>query len=333
MSAIAKALEALPSGAYVLAVSGGRDSMVLLHAFARSRRDDLSAVATFDHGSGAAATAAAELVIHTCMASGIPVVAGRDAGTARGCAAAGDRFDDPPAAKARPSEASWREARWAFLRAVALERQATVVTAHTLDDQAETVAMRILRDASARGLAAMAWPTDGVARPLLALRRAKLAAYAAEHRVEYRDDPSNADPRHLRNRLRAGVLAPIEEVRPGFAQELFATSLRAAEWRADLAALVDGLGVRLVGEVAVVEADSLVDLPVEGLRVVWPEIAGRASVVLDWRGVQRLANWTARAVSGQRIPLSGGALVERTTHTFVVRRAAAGDAAAADEAR
>lgn len=299
----AKALQALPSGSYVLAVSGGRDSMALLHGFARWRRSDLSAVATFDHGTGPAATHAVELVVHECLTMGVPVEAGREA-------------SPPP----RRTEAHWRASRWAFLRAVAEERRATIVTAHTLDDQAETVAMRILRDASARGLAAMAWPSPGVVRPLLSVRRAELAAYAAQHHVPFVDDPSNRDARYLRNRLRAQLLDAIERARPGFAAELAAIGDAAAQWRGDLAALVDALGVQHVGDVTVIEASALASLPEDGLRVLWPEIAGRGGVVLDWRGVQRLSRWTPRAVAGQRVPVSGGAVVERTARTFVVRR-------------
>ncbi|MDP1891703.1 MAG: tRNA lysidine(34) synthetase TilS [Gemmatimonadaceae bacterium] len=165
MNAFAKAVQSLPAGRYLLAVSGGRDSMALLHAFAETRPGDLSAVATFDHGTGVAAAEAVELVVRECLRRGISVVAGR----------APERPGSP-----RASESVLRHARWAFLRAVAEERRAVIVTAHTRDDQAETVAMRILRDASARGLAGMAWAPAGVARPFLDLSRADLARYAGE---------------------------------------------------------------------------------------------------------------------------------------------------------
>src|ERR1019366_7453970 len=81
---------------------------------------------------------------------------------------------------AASGEAEWRAARWEFLTGWAKELSATVVTAHSLDDQLETVVMRILRDGrntSARGLAAM-YSRSVVARPLLDVRRADIAAYA-----------------------------------------------------------------------------------------------------------------------------------------------------------
>ncbi len=308
MNAFAKALHALPEGPYLLAVSGGRDSMALLHAFAEARPGELSAVATFDHGTGVAAAEAVELVVRECLRRGISVVAGR----------APERPGAP-----RPAESVLREARWAFLRAVAEERRAVIATAHTRDDQAETVAMRILRDASARGLAAMAFPSAGVVRPFLDIDREEVTRYALRVGIPFVDDPSNVDPVYLRNRLRADLLAAAERTRPGFRAELVAVGRRAAAWRARLAELVDGLGARRTGDAVVVEADALASLTPDGLAIVWPEVAGRAGYVLDRRGIERMAQWTLRARPGQQIPLSGGVVAERTARTFVVRRGGA----------
>lgn len=278
--------------------------MALLHAFDKARHADVSAVATFDHGTGAAAAEAVELVVRECLRRGLSVVAGR--------------APERPSS-ARPSESVLRASRWAFLRAVAEERRALIVTAHTRDDQAETIAMRILRDASARGLAAMAAPSPGVVRPLLNLGRAELTRYARESGVPHVEDPSNADAAYLRNRLRADLLAAAEAARPGFGDELVALGRRAGRWRSELANLVDSLGVHRVDDAVVIEAGALAPLSVAGLAVVWPEVAGRAGLVMDRRGIERLSVWTRRARPGQRAPLSGGAVVERTARTFVVR--------------
>jgi len=277
--------------------------MALLHAFAAHRGPDLSAVATFDHGTGVAAAEAVDLVVRECLRRGVPVVAGR--------------APDGPAG--RRTESAWRTARWAFLRAVAAERRATIVTAHTLDDQAETVAIRILRGASARGLAAMEAPTPGVVRPLLGIRRAALAAYAQAERVPFREDPSNDDRAYLRNRLRAELLTAIEARRPGFGGELVEVGRRAAAWRRDLAALVDQVDARIVEGAVVIDAAPLTELTTDGLAIVWPELAARAGVVMDRRGIARVADWSTSATAGQRMPLSGGAVVERTARTFVLR--------------
>src|SRR5215210_2476805 len=137
---IARAMSSLGAcGRVVLAVSGGRDSMVLLDYAARWARAAIAAVATFDHATGPAATRAASLVRLRARALGLPVRSAR-------------------ARKAGRSEAALRVARWDFLDHVAAEHGAHVATAHTRDDQLETVVMRILRGTGARGLAGLCAP-------------------------------------------------------------------------------------------------------------------------------------------------------------------------------
>lgn len=331
---IAKALLDLPRGRHVLAVSGGRDSMVLLDACVRNRRDAVTAVATFDHGSGKAATAAADLVVRRCVELGVPVVAGQMSGD-RHRERDFTRTPDPtrPAADGvqrraysfisqRPTEATWRSRRWSFLHVVAEEHGATIVTAHTRDDQAETVAMRILRGASARGLAGMAIHAKGIVRPLLAVPRAEVAAWAAAHAVPYVEDPSNGNPAHLRNRLRRDLLGALSTLRPSFIDDLCAIGEKSAAWRRALGALVDQMELQLVGQSLVISATAFEGVDTAGRAILWPEIAGRLGVALDRRGVARAAAWSLAASAGQRIPLSGGAEVERTARTFVVRRTA-----------
>lgn len=328
--AIAKALRALPRDRYLLAVSGGRDSMALLEAFVEHRPELLVAVATFDHGTGPAARRAVECVIDACRRHGVPVVAGFAAGASGAPPAGGPAAADGVRRTAysfgsaqhralRPTEASWRADRWRFLRAVADEHRATIATAHTLDDQAETVAMRILRGASARGLAAMAARTKGVIRPLLDVRRAEVTAYAVARGIRFVDDPTNASPAYLRNRLRADFLRAAAGLRPEFVTELCAVGVRAASWRRDLAELADGLSAQLVGPTLVIAADVLDGIDERGFAVLWPELAGRVGIRMDRRGVARAAAWAATAGAGQRIPLSGGASIERTARTFVIR--------------
>jgi tRNA(Ile)-lysidine synthase len=188
-----------------------------------------------------------------------------------------------------------------------------------MDDQAETVAMRILRGASARGLAAMAAPARGSVRPLLAVRRRDVVDYAEVCEVPFVEDPSNADRAFLRNRLRADLLRAVESVRPGFTDELIEIGRRASSWRRGLAELVDGLEPRQVGDALVVSASAFEDLDAELRAILWPELAGRVGIRMDRRGVMRAAEWSVTARAGQQIPLSGGASIERTARTFVVR--------------
>ena len=294
------AVRALPQGSYLLAVSGGRDSMALLDAFARWRAD-ACAVATFDHGTGPVATAAAELVEAEATVRGLAVVSGKvEAGT--------------------PTEAAWRAARWRFLGGWARELGARVVTAHTRDDQLETVVIRALRGAGARGLAAMYAPSP-IARPLLDVPRAVVAAYAAARDVRWAEDPSNAARAHLRNRVRLDLLPAFERAQPGFGAAMLDLSRRAARWRADVEALVDSLLPTTVAEPVAIPDRSLAGLPADALAVLWQAIAGRAGIALDWRGTERLAAFTNDARAGQLVPLSGGARVRRTATSFVVEGA------------
>ena len=99
-------------------------------------------------------------------------------------------------------EARAREARYAVL-------PTGVLTGHTADDQAETVLLNLLRGAALPGLAGM---RPGPQRPLLALRRADTIALCTAHGVEVVHDPSNADPRHLRNRVRHELLPLLAEL-------------------------------------------------------------------------------------------------------------------------
>jgi tRNA(Ile)-lysidine synthase len=313
-SRVRRAVQAVPPGRYLLAVSGGRDSMALLDAWTSSR-DDAVAVASFDHGTGAAATRAVQLVERECERRGIGVLLGSGRGP-------------EPRAKARrrvlvplaaPSEEALRYSRWEFLNGWAREVGATIVTAHTEDDQVETVFMRVLRGAGARGLAAMYAPSP-IVRPLLGVTRADVDAYVRETGVKYVDDPSNASLAYFRNRVRHELLPAIREVHPRFDAQLLDIARRAAEWRRELADLIDGSAsaVAVQGQ-ASVPADFMAGLTEEGLQAAWPEVAGRAGVVLDWRGLERLVAETRKVKPGAKIPLSGGATVHRTATTFVVR--------------
>jgi tRNA(Ile)-lysidine synthase len=292
-----------------LAVSGGCDSMVLMWAIHRAATGGRGGqgegagtieVVTFDHGTGAAATAAAALVVREATRLGLRVRSGRADGLAT-------------------TEAEWRAARWAFIRSV-VPPDHRVATAHTQDDQLETVVIRAMRGAGARGLAALAVPADGVIRPFLHLSRAALRRYADVRGVPFVDDPSNLSRTHLRNRVRLDLLPAIRRLRPEFGAEMLAVADRAARLRAE----VDALALRFVsnGPVAStfrVAREELATYDSRALCALWPAIAARAGVTLDRRGTLRLAQFTTSGTPGSRIQLSGGIEVLR-------QRDASGDA-------
>lgn len=204
----------LPAGGVLVAgVSGGADSLALLHALNRLQPEigySLHA-ATLDHGlRGQAGAADAHFVIDTCVAWGIPVTSGTaDAGALAKTLRKG-------------IEEAARLARYRFLADVAAETGAThVAVGHHADDQAETVLMHVIRGAGLRGLGGMrarsplpGAPHVTLLRPLLGVTRAQIEAYCREHGLQPRHDSTNDDTTLFRNRLRYEVLPLLRRLNP-----------------------------------------------------------------------------------------------------------------------
>jgi tRNA(Ile)-lysidine synthase len=306
---VRRALAAGDGERVVLAVSGGRDSMVMLDAAARVLPERVAAVVTVDHGTGPAATRGAVLAERTARALGLEVV----------------RRRVRPAAA---TEDAWRVARWAVLREQARTRNARVATAHTRDDQIETVLIRVLRDSGARGLAGLAESSGTVVRPLLGIDRQQIDAYAAARHVAFVDDPSNASLDYLRNRIRLELLPALLKVRPELGSELLAVGGQAAAWRGAVERAVDAwVPYRVDDSVLVVAREVLLAYTAESLRVLWPAVAARAGVILDRRGTERLTSFTIQSHRGGRIQLSGGVEAVRHRDDLLLRRAGLGAAA------
>jgi tRNA(Ile)-lysidine synthase len=285
----------------VLAVSGGADSMVLLHSAARVAPGRVAAIATFDHCTGPAARSAVELVAHVGARLGFAVMVGAS-----------------PAAER--TEAAWRAARWGFLRRVARERRAVVATGHTRDDQVETVVMRALRGAGARGLAGLDVDSSDVVRPLLGVARADVRAYGDAHRLDWIEDPSNVSGAFLRNRVRRELLPAFQSLQPDFSSAMLAIGAEAGRWRREVERVVAECCpvARTADGMSVAVAD-LARYDLATVAVIWPVIAARAGVTLDRRGTSRLAAFTFKSRVGGTIQLSGGVEVARTRFLFVIR--------------
>ena len=268
--------------------------------------DASSLVALFDHASGRHSTRATALVARIALGYGLPVVVGRAAKTTP------------------PTEAGWRAARWRFLRSVGRSVDAPVITAHTRDDQIETVLMREMRLAGARGLAGLRAPSP-VRRPLIEVSRAELCTYAAVRSLEWIEDPSNASTSFLRNRIRRDLLPALARVRPSILDELDEIGKRAAKWRDELKTLVDA-NIRFTlrqrgtdSPLLDVSYIDLADLPDRELGILWPELAARAGVTLDRRGIERAVDFTRVSQVGSRIQLSGGWELARTRDWLELR--------------
>jgi tRNA(Ile)-lysidine synthase len=185
----------------LVALSGGLDSTVLLHALAQDagvRANGLRAVHV-EHGLHADAGAwaahcialGASLEVHIVHSS---VSVDRDGGEGL--------------------EAAARKARYAAFEHTLMPGE-TLVTAHHRDDQAETFLLRALRGSGPDGLAAMRpwrdFATGRHWRPLLDIPRSALLAYARQHGLDWLEDPSNADTHHDRNFLRARIMPLLRE--------------------------------------------------------------------------------------------------------------------------
>ena len=288
----------------VLAVSGGIDSMVLLDAAATSGDPRRLVVATFDHGTGPAARDAYDLV-------------------ARRCAELSIRFVGERADRVLRTEAELRDARWRFLRRLASDERAMVATAHTESDQIETVLMRVLRGAGARGLAGL-YASSNVIRPLLSVRREHVTEYAKTRGVMWVEDPSNASRTFLRNRVRHEILPALRHARPSIEAELLASARAAAEWRRDVEALADGmLGEQQPTKGRVdINAQELSGRSLDELAILWPALAARGGITLDRRGTARVAAFTRASRVGSRIQLAGGWEIIRSRDAFQLRASA-----------
>ncbi|HET6879255.1 MAG TPA: tRNA lysidine(34) synthetase TilS [Pirellulales bacterium] len=185
------------------AVSGGADSVALLRALAAagSKRPERLIVAHFNHALRHEADDDEAFVRELAARLELPCIIGRG----------------QPSSGAGGVEEAAREARYAFLKNTAAELGARyVVTAHTADDQAETVLHRIVRGTGIAGLAGMrrARPlSQGVTllRPLLTVRRRELLDYLTSLGQCFREDATNAERRFTRNRLRHELLPQLAQ--------------------------------------------------------------------------------------------------------------------------
>ena len=285
----------------VVAVSGGRDSMVLLEAVARVAPPGLAIVATFDHGTGPAASLAASLVQERARVFGFRVRHAKSSEPAH-------------------TEAEWRAQRFSFLSAVARELDARIITGHTLDDHLETILMRVLRGAGARGIAGLLAPSR-VGRPLVGIPGGAVEECAREWSVPFVDDPTNLSRRFLRNRVRMDLLPALRRAHPGLARELLDLSRRAADLRVSLERYIDAnVDIEHIDDALAVARRDLVQLDAASLAFLWPAVAARQGVTLDRRGTERLVSFTIQGAPGARIQLSGGVEAVRHRDRLLLRR-------------
>lgn len=291
----------------VIACSGGPDSTAAALAITRVHHGPIT-LAHFDHGLRGASDAAAECtaVDRLGVMLGTSVLHGR------------------PRRPLAAGEASARVARYRWLAAACHTVNATVcVVAHTLDDHAETVLLRLTRGTGQGGVAGIAphaaWPvrcrysaTLRLLRPLLGLRRAAVVAYLADRGVGALHDPTNDAVSFARNRVRHRVLPELRAINPRAEEALLRHVTLAA---ADAAAL-DGWARSALEQLRrdgdAVEGGVL--LHRAALRALPPAVAARvvrqaaAEVGLELTGAQTDAALHGLTRAGVQIALVGGEL-------------------------
>jgi tRNA(Ile)-lysidine synthase len=252
-----------PGDRVLVALSAGPDSTALLAALAEIR----------DAGAIRGLELSALHVDHRLRAGG-----DEDAAAAAGSCARLRVPLETVAVEVGPGnvQAAARRARYAALRAAARRAGATrIATGHTRTDQAETVLLRLLRGAGARGLSAIPPRRGDIVRPLLDRSREEGIRYLADRALAWRADPTNATPRFARNRLRLEVWPALVALAPSAERALARTADLARDDERALARAARAL----VSDGASVAVAALREMPVavrtRVVRRLWRSAGGR----------------------------------------------------------
>lgn len=196
---IAHKFPELFSGKTLLAVSGGVDSMVLLHLYFALKLDFAVAHCNFQL-RGTESDLDEKLVVDFCTKNNIPCFV--------------ERFDTMQFVESRKVsiQIAARELRYNWFKQLCIENDYQLIaTAHHLDDQAETFLINFTRGTGIDGLVGIPEKNENIIRPLLNFSREDILNYAIENGVEWREDQSNTTTKYLRNKMRHLVLPVLKE--------------------------------------------------------------------------------------------------------------------------
>jgi tRNA(Ile)-lysidine synthase len=304
-------------------VSGGADSVALLRALHQQSRELglVLHVAHLHHGlRGAEADADLEFVRALAAKLDLPFHSHRVDTTAEAVA--------KPGKPAESIEEAARRLRYRFFaELLSKELLHAVATAHTLDDQAETVLAKFLRGAWTEGLAGIAPKLEsaGVVRPLLAVTRAEIEAYLRALGQPWRTDSSNADTAFTRNRIRHELLPQLESFNPRIRQHLAHMATLARDEEAFLSAETARLAVQLVlpgrpvrgggraaSEGIALDIASLASQPVALQRRILRHVAALLGAAPDFPATEALRDLALTGRAGQKAELASGLYAERS---------------------
>ena len=314
-----------PDDRIAIAVSGGADSVALawiLHELAPRASWQVAGLVHVNHGlRGAEADADEAFCRDLAMRLSWPIHV--------------TSVDVRSHARARRQslESAARTLRYAcFETAIAALGATAVTTAHTMDDQAETVLLRLLRGASLRGLSGVRQRRGHIVRPLLGYRRSELREFLTSRGEPFREDASNADLSIPRNRLRHGVMPVLER----FTSAAVPALARFASLAVDDEAALNDLAAQAAAAIGVshdtLDARALNTLPAAVARRVVRMMAERIAPAASWSAghVEAVRKLAAADEMTETVHMDApGANIDRLGNVITFRVASAGQVAVA----
>lgn len=277
------------NGKYVVAVSGGVDSVVLLDVLSKQKNLEL-VVAHFDHGIRSDSAEDRKLVESLAQKYGLPFeYAEGKLGT-------------------NASEEIARKARYDFLRRVKIKHGAdAIIAAHHQDDVLETILINLIRGTKRRGLSSLQ-STNEILRPLLHINKPEILDYATAHNLRWREDSTNQDPRYLRNWIRANIMPKLSESQK---KELLQTNKKASELNNELETI---LQTKLGTHEQTLQKSAFIALPhVVACEVMADWLRHNAIREFDQKTIERLVIGAKTLQNGKTVEIKKDAkmLIER----------------------
>lgn len=305
-------------------LSGGADSVALLRVLAQQARElGLVLHAAHLHHGLRGAEADADLAFAQSLASSLDIPFHYA------------RVDTAAEAKARPGKAAEsieeaaRRLRYAWFRQLLSEIPLdAIATAHTLDDQAETVLAKILRGAWTEGLSGIhpkVVDAGSILRPFLAVSRTEIEQYLRTLNQPWREDSTNADTAFTRNRIRHEILPLLETCNPRLRQHLAQMAVLARDeeswWQAEIARIAPQLilpgtpvrgGGRAAGETLALDVTRFAALAPALQRRLLRHAAAQLGAAPDFAATESLRALALSGRASQKLELAQGLRAERT---------------------
>jgi len=305
-----------PGGRVLAAVSGGPDSVAMLHALAEFAPEYgyTLAVAHLDHGFRPESAEEAAFVGDMARGMGLVFVTERSD--------IKQRLELSPENK----QAAAREARYSFLARAAQETGSdAIAVGHTADDQAETYIMRELRGSGMHGLSAIPPVRGNIIRPLIEATRADVMEYLSQKGLQYRTDPSNLRPDYLRNRIRLELMPRLLEYNPKLVEAL----CNSAEIHRDEDEFLDAYTSDMLNTIVAEKSACLValdiakleDLPVAILRRAIRQVVAQVKgdlLSVGFGHIMEAVELATMGGTGRGVDMPGGVRVERSYDRLLV---------------